>query len=163
MDIVVATVAVAGLTVAILSLVLTWRITAEGGRDHVGRARRDVQERQLRQLSNRLEAVEYGNAGHPPGQPAGSPDAGTSATPPTAAISRIGLVRFDAFEDAGGAQSFAVALLDDAGDGIVLTSLHSRPTTRVYLKAIRGGSADAPLSDEEKRAMYEAGIRTATA
>ena len=67
----------------------------------------------------------------------------------TAAISRIGLVRFDAFSDAGGAQSFALALVDEDGDGVVLTSLHSRPTTRVYVKAIRRGVADAPLSAEE--------------
>jgi hypothetical protein len=76
----------------------------------------------------------------------------------TAAISRIGLIRFDAFEDAGGAQSFALALVDDDGDGIVLTSLHSRPTTRVYVKAIRRGVADAPLSAEETRALEDTGI-----
>ena len=75
-----------------------------------------------------------------------------------AAISRIGLVRFDAFADAGGAQSFALALVDDDGDGIVLTSLHSRPTTRVYVKAIRRGVADAPLSGEEEQALRDAGI-----
>jgi len=76
----------------------------------------------------------------------------------TAAISRIGLIRFDAFADTGGAQSFALALVDDDGDGIVLTSLHSRPTTRVFIKAIRRGVADAPLSAEETRALQDAGI-----
>ena len=70
----------------------------------------------------------------------------------------FGLIRFDAFEDAGGAQSFALALVDDDGDGVVLSSLHSRPTTRVYVKAIRRGVADAPLSAEEARALQDAGI-----
>jgi hypothetical protein len=88
-----------------------------------------------------------------------------AALPPTGtvrgagvAVSHLGLVRFDAFEDAGGAQSFALALIDDDGDGVVLTSLHSRQATRLYIKAIRRGVADSPLSDEEVRAMQNAGI-----
>jgi hypothetical protein len=74
------------------------------------------------------------------------------------AISHLGLVRFDAFEDAGGAQSFALVLLDDDADGIVLTSLHSRQSTRLYIKGVRRGVADSPLSVEEVRAMEHAGI-----
>ena len=73
-------------------------------------------------------------------------------------MSHLGLVRFDAFEDAGGAQSFALALIDDDGDGVVLTSLHSRQSTRLYIKAVRRGVADSPLSAEEVRAMGIAGI-----
>ena len=68
----------------------------------------------------------------------------------------------DHFVDAVGRitawSSFALALVDDDGDGIVLTSLHSRPTTRVYVKTIRRGVADAPLSGEEAQALREAGI-----
>lgn len=74
------------------------------------------------------------------------------------AISHVGLVRFDAFEDTGGGQSFALALIDEDGDGVILTSLHSRQTTRVFVKDIRGGVADAPLSGEEERALREAGL-----
>ncbi|HKG57018.1 MAG TPA: DUF4446 family protein, partial [Candidatus Limnocylindrales bacterium] len=51
------------------------------------------------------------------------------------AFQRIGLVRFNPFEDTGGNQSFAVALLDAHGDGFVLSSLHGRGGTRVYAKA----------------------------
>ncbi len=114
-------------------------------------------ERRLAQMEQRLEVLEADvDAGR--GVGGGGRAVVHSAPRGTAAISRIGLVRFDAFEDAGGAQSFALALVDDDGDGIVLTSLHSRPTTRVYVKAIRRGVADAPLSGEEEQALREAGI-----
>ena len=91
------------------------------------------------------------------GWAARSPSASTLRTAGVA-ISHLGLVRFDAFEDAGGAQSFALALIDDDGDGIVLTSLHSRQATRLYIKGVRRGVADSPLSGEEVRAMQNAGI-----
>ena len=67
------------------------------------------------------------------------------------AFQRVGLVRYNPFEETGGNQSFALALLDAAGDGWVLSSLHARSGTRVYAKAINGGRAEAALSDEETR------------
>ena len=69
---------------------------------------------------------------------------------------RIGLVRFNPFEDTGGNQSFALALLDANGDGLVLSSLHSRTGTRVYAKAISGGRSETALSDEESEAVLTA-------
>ncbi|MEW5989830.1 MAG: DUF4446 family protein [Chloroflexota bacterium] len=69
------------------------------------------------------------------------------------AFSRVGLVRFNPFEDTGGNQSFALALLDAHGDGFVMSSLHARSGTRVYAKAIAGGKAEAALSDEEAQAL----------
>ncbi len=69
------------------------------------------------------------------------------------AIRNVGLVRFNPFEDTGGNQSFALALLDADGDGIVLSSLHARSGTRVYAKAVVGGRSDAALSDEEGEAI----------
>ena len=69
------------------------------------------------------------------------------------AFSRVGLVRFNPFEDTGGNQSFALALLDVHGDGFVLSSLHARGGTRVYAKAVTGGKAEAALSDEEAQAL----------
>ena len=69
---------------------------------------------------------------------------------------RIGLVRFNPFEDTGGNQSFALALLDANGDGIVLSSLHSRTGTRVYAKAVNGGRSETALSDEETQAVRDA-------
>ena len=70
------------------------------------------------------------------------------------AFQRVGLVRYNPFEETGGNQSFALALLDADGDGWVLSSLHARSGTRVYAKAItrgplrRGavGRGDAPRS-----------------
>lgn len=69
---------------------------------------------------------------------------------------RVGLVRYNPFEETGGNQSFALALLDAAGDGWVLSSLHARSGTRVYAKAITGGRADAGLSAEESAAIAQA-------
>lgn len=69
---------------------------------------------------------------------------------------RVGLVRYNPFEETGGNQSFALALLDAAGDGWVLSSLHARSGTRVYAKAISGGRADAGLSAEESAAIAQA-------
>jgi hypothetical protein len=71
-------------------------------------------------------------------------------------VQRFAIVRFNPFEDTGGNQSFALALLDANGDGLVLTSLHSRAGTRVYAKAVTGGRSEAALSDEESRAVREA-------
>ncbi len=71
-------------------------------------------------------------------------------------ISRAGMVRYNAFADVGGEQSFAIALLDSKGNGMVLTSLYSRSEMRVYAKTIQDGRASHNLSDEEKRAIQEA-------
>lgn len=72
------------------------------------------------------------------------------------AMQRVGLVRFNPFEDTGGNQSFALAILDANGDGIVFSSLHSRAGTRLYAKAVTAGRSDGALSDEESRAVREA-------
>jgi hypothetical protein len=72
------------------------------------------------------------------------------------AFQRVGLVRYNPFEETGGNQSFALALLDAAGDGWVLSSLHARSGTRVYAKAIKAGRADAGLSEEESAALQQA-------
>jgi uncharacterized protein DUF4446 len=76
-------------------------------------------------------------------------------------FSRIGLVRFNPFEDTGGNQSFALALLDGRGDGFVVSSLHARAGTRVYAKPVAGGVSEAALSDEESEALRQALARPA--
>ena len=76
------------------------------------------------------------------------------------ALARVGVVRFNPFEDTGGNQSFALAVLDGHSDGIVVSSLHSRQGTRVYLKAIAAGRSESPLSDEETEALRRAGRAT---
>lgn len=72
-------------------------------------------------------------------------------------IQRVGLVRFDAFEDVGGEQSYALALLDAHDNGVVLSSLYSRSDSRTYAKGLRAGRGTHNLSDEELRAIREAG------
>lgn len=72
-------------------------------------------------------------------------------------FSRVGLVRYNPFEETGGNQSFALALLDEEGNGWVLSSLHARTGTRVYAKAIAAGRSDTALSDEESDAIRRAG------
>lgn len=150
--------ALASLAVAIVAVGLVLRRDRQPAEFAPGAARTADLERHITQLVQRVDAVEADVDAQRTGS---EPTPRVSASPlprGTAAISRIGLIRFDAFEDSGGAQSFALALVDDDGDGIVLSSLHSRPTTRVYVKAIRRGVADAPLSDEETRALHDAGI-----
>jgi hypothetical protein len=71
-------------------------------------------------------------------------------------LGRIGLVRFNPFEDTGGNQSFALALIDSRGDGFVVSSLHARAGTRVYAKAVAGGTSESNLSAEESEALAQA-------
>jgi Protein of unknown function (DUF4446) len=72
------------------------------------------------------------------------------------AFQRVGLVRYNPFEETGGNQSFALALLDANGDGWVLSSLHARSGTRVYAKSIAAGRSEANLSEEEAAAIKQA-------
>jgi len=67
------------------------------------------------------------------------------------------LIRFNPFEDTGGDQSFVLALLDGANNGVVISSLHSRGGTRVYAKGIAGAKPTAhPFSREEKEVVEKA-------
>jgi Protein of unknown function (DUF4446) len=76
-------------------------------------------------------------------------------------LGRIGLVRYNPFEETGGNQSFALAVLDGNGDGVVVSSLHARSGTRVYAKAVKAGAAESALSDEEAAALRDALAKTA--
>lgn len=72
------------------------------------------------------------------------------------AVQHVGMVRYDAFEDVGGRLSFSCALLDDRGDGVVITSINGRQDTRVYAKPINGGRSSHNLSEEEVAAIQQA-------
>jgi hypothetical protein len=71
-------------------------------------------------------------------------------------IQKVGLVRFNPFKELGGDHSFSLAVLDGEGSGIVITSLHTRDRTRVYMKKILNGKGDTELSEEEKKALLKA-------
>jgi len=64
-----------------------------------------------------------------------------------------GLVRYDAFDDVGGEQSFAVALYDEEGNGALVTSQVGRSDCRVYGKQLVDGRSERKLSSEEERAI----------
>lgn len=72
------------------------------------------------------------------------------------AVQHVAVVRFDAFEDMGGRLSFAAAMLDAGGDGVVISSINGRQDTRCYAKPVRGGTSSHNLSDEEEEAIREA-------
>jgi hypothetical protein len=69
------------------------------------------------------------------------------------AIRHVAVVRYDAFNDMGGRLSFSAALLDDAGDGLVVSSINARTETRTYAKGVKGGLSDATLSPEEEQVI----------
>jgi hypothetical protein len=71
-------------------------------------------------------------------------------------VRRVGLLRYDAFEDVGGRLSFSCALLDEHGNGVVLTSINGRQETRVYAKPVNGGASSHNLSMEEEEAIRRA-------
>ena len=72
------------------------------------------------------------------------------------ALRHLALVRYDAFGDMGGHLSWSLALLDDAGHGIVLTSIHGRSDSRTYAKSVSGWTSEQQLSPEEEEAIASA-------
>lgn len=69
---------------------------------------------------------------------------------------RVGVIRYNPFAEAGGDQSFALAIVNDAGTGVVVSSLHNRDATRVYAKPLSNGDSKYQLTDEEHDAIQRA-------
>ena len=69
------------------------------------------------------------------------------------ALRHLAVVRYDAFGDMGGHLSWSMALLDDSGDGVVLSSIHGRSDARTYAKNVSGWTANQQLSPEEEEAI----------
>ena len=69
------------------------------------------------------------------------------------ALRHLSVVRYDAFGDMGGHLSWSLALADDGGDGVVLTSIHGRSDARTYAKNIAAWSCDQAMSPEEEEAV----------
>lgn len=67
-----------------------------------------------------------------------------------------GLMRFDAFEEVGGSQSFSMAIYDEEGNGVVVTSQVGRDSCRVYGKPLYNGKSEVNLTVEEQRAIEAA-------
>ncbi|OGZ56208.1 MAG: hypothetical protein A3H64_01205 [Candidatus Ryanbacteria bacterium RIFCSPLOWO2_02_FULL_45_11c] len=71
-------------------------------------------------------------------------------------VQNVGMVRFNPFRDAGGDQSFCIALLDEKQNGVVISSLYARDGVRVYGKPIQAGASTYTLSEEERQAISKA-------
>lgn len=71
-------------------------------------------------------------------------------------VQKIGHVRFNPFEEVGGDHSFSVAVLNGLDSGFLITGLHTRERTRVYVKNINNGKSKVELSKEEKKALKQA-------
>ena len=72
------------------------------------------------------------------------------------ALRHLAVVRYDAFGDMGGHLSWSLALLDDGGDGVVLTSIHGRSDARTYAKSVTGWASEQQLSPQEAEAIQRA-------
>jgi hypothetical protein len=68
-------------------------------------------------------------------------------------LQNVGMIRFNPFSAEGGNQSFSTALLDEKGNGIVITNLYTKEGNRTYGKPIKGGKSEYSLSEEEERVI----------
>ena len=74
----------------------------------------------------------------------------------TYVVSRVATVRYDAFNNMGGQMSFSTAMLNDLGDGIVVTAINGRSETRTYIRNIKNKKCDVEISREEAEAISKA-------
>lgn len=72
------------------------------------------------------------------------------------AYQKVGIIKYDAFNEMGGKLSFALALLTKENDGFILNAVHSREGCYTYIKEIVKGESYIPLADEEQQALEEA-------
>jgi hypothetical protein len=76
-----------------------------------------------------------------------------------ACLSHTSIVRYDAYEDAGGHQSASLAFLDAARSGVVVSAIQGRDYARIYVKELERGSCSVALSPEEQEAVERAMAR----
>ncbi len=69
------------------------------------------------------------------------------------ALGKVGIVRYNPFGDTGGDQSFSLAVINNQDSGYVLTSIHGREGTRIYMKPVDQGHSTYPLAKEETQAL----------
>ena len=85
---------------------------------------------------------------------------GSNGTADPRALRDIGMVRYDALNEGAGQLSFSLALLNAAGDGVVLSSINGRAETRTYAKPVLAGKGNQELSPEEAQAVHSAQLGT---
>ncbi len=71
-------------------------------------------------------------------------------------IQKVGIVRYSAFKDTGSDLSFALALLDENNDGVVLNGIYSREMSNIYAKPVEKGKSTYTVSEEEEQAIQKA-------
>ena len=71
-------------------------------------------------------------------------------------IQKIGIVRYNAFKDTGSDLSFALAMLDEKNNGVVLNGIYSREMSNIYAKPVKNGESSYTMSEEEKMAVQKA-------
>ncbi len=103
----------------------------------------------LRTLTDRVVELEHRS-------PVGQGDLASLRHDIAQALRHVAVVRYDAFGDMGGRLSFSAAIIDDTGDGLVMSSIHGRGESRTYAKGVVGGDADATLTPEERQALAAA-------
>lgn len=89
-------------------------------------------------------------------RPAGDADLAALRADLGQALRHVAVVRYDAFGDMGGRLSFSAAVIDDGGDGLVISSIHARGESRTYAKGVVGGTSDVTLTPEEQQALAAA-------
>ena len=71
-------------------------------------------------------------------------------------IQKIGIVRYNAFKDTGSDLSFALAMLDEKNNGVVLNGIYSREMSNIYAKPVEKGKSTYTISEEEQQAIQKA-------
>ena len=89
-------------------------------------------------------------------RPVGAGDLAALRADLAQALRHVAVVRYDAFGDMGGRLSFSAAVIDDRGDGLVVSSIHARGESRTYAKGVVAGASDATLTPEEQQALAAA-------
>jgi hypothetical protein len=74
----------------------------------------------------------------------------------TFVISRVATVRYDAYNNMGGQMSFSTAMLNDLGDGVVISAINGRSETRTYIRNIKSQKCEVEISKEEAEAIKKA-------
>ena len=74
----------------------------------------------------------------------------------TKCIQKVGIIRYNAFKDTGSDLSFALALLDENNNGVVLNGIYSREMSNIYAKPVEKGNSKYTISEEEKQAIEKA-------
>ncbi|MEO7131413.1 MAG: DUF4446 family protein [Dermatophilaceae bacterium] len=153
-DTILATVAIGAAVIAVLALVLALtaaRRLARVRRDFTvlhGTGETDIariaaaQQRRLDEVTAELRRLEARLAD-------AQDDIGRS-------LRHVAVVRYDAFGDMGGRLSFSAAIVDDHGDGLVVSSIHARGESRTYAKGIVSGASAITLTPEEQQALRSA-------